>query len=72
MRVVVLPSIGGGSEDFAYMSERVQKRGGQAAYFGILTSCAAVNHNDHFDFDETALANGVRAFTGMVWELLGA
>ena len=71
MRVITLPSIGGGSEDFAYMAERVQQRGGQATYFGILTSCAAINHNDRFDFDEGALVNGVRAFTGMALDLLG-
>lgn len=71
MRVITLPSIGGGSEDFAYMSERVQQQGGKATYFGILTSCPATNHSDRFDFDEGALVDGVRAFCGAVYDIMG-
>ena len=71
MRVVPLPRLAGGSEDFAYMSERVQQQGGEATYFGILTDCAAINHNDRFDFDESALVNGVRAFCGAVYDIVG-
>ena len=71
MRVLTLPALAGGSEDFAYMAEHVQQHGGKATYFGILTACPAINHNDRFDFDESALVNGVRVFTGTVLELMG-
>ncbi len=71
MKTLQVPAFGGGSEDFAYMSERVQKRGGEATYFGLLTDCPAPNHNDRFDFDENVLVNGVEAFTGTVWDLIG-
>ena len=52
------------------MAQRVQQRGGQAAYVGLLTACPAANHNDHFDFDEQALANGAAMFTAVTASLL--
>lgn len=61
----------GGSEDFAYMTKRVIEKGGQACFTGIQIPCAAPFHNSCFDFDERALAMGVKYYTGMVWDLLG-
>ena len=60
----------GGSEDYYYMSQRVQSHGGQSCYFLNLSPCTAPLHNDRFDFHEDALANGVKAFCGIVLDLL--
>ena len=54
----------------AYMAERVQQQGGQAAYIGLLSACPAANHNSRFDFDEQALANGAAMFTAVTASLL--
>ena len=70
LRVTRVGALGGGSEDFSCMAHRVQQHGGQAAYVGLLTACPAVNHNDHFDFDEQALANGAAMFTAVTASLL--
>ena len=70
LRVTHVNALGGGSEDFSCMSQRVQQRGGQAAYVGLLCACPAANHNDHFDFDEQALANGAAMFTAVTASLL--
>ena len=63
LRVMRVGSLGGGSEDFSCIAQRVQQQSGQAAYVGLLCACPAANHNDHFDFDEQALANGAAMFT---------
>ena len=52
------------------MAQRVQQQSGQAAYVGLLCACPAANHNDHFDFDEQALANGAAMFTAVTASLL--
>lgn len=70
LRVTHVNALGGGSEDFSCMSQRVQQQGGQAAYVGLLCACPAANHNDHFDFDEQALANGAAMFTAVTASLL--
>lgn len=60
----------GGSEDFSYMMNRVQKNGGKALFFRTLTDCYAGSHNRRFDFDESFLENGVKLFCTAVYELL--
>mgnify|MGYP002524439897 FL=1 len=70
LRVTRVGALGGGSEDFSCMAQRVQQHGGQAAYVGLLSACPAVNHNDHFDFDEQTLANGAAMFTAVTASLL--
>ena len=70
LRVMRVGSLGGGSEDFSSMAQRVQQQSGQAAYVGLLCACPAANHNDHFDFDEQALANGAAMFTAVTASLL--
>ena len=65
-----LESMDGGSEDFSFMARRVIERGGEATFFSLLTPCAAVNHNDRFDFDETILPIGVEVFTCAAQDIL--
>lgn len=67
---VALTAMDGGSEDFSYMARRVIARGGKGTFFSLLTPCAAVNHNDRFDFDESILSIGVEVFTAAVLDLL--
>ena len=45
----------GASEDFSYFMERVQEKGGQAAYIMVGADLAAGHHDSHFDFDENSL-----------------
>jgi len=49
----------GGSEDFTYFMDRVQKNGGKAAYLGLGTEIAAGHHDSHFDFNEEVLSTSV-------------
>ena len=59
-----------GSEDFSYMMNRVQKNGGKASFLRLLAPIKSVAHNDHFDFGEGCLVNGVKAFSAMAAELM--
>lgn len=61
-----LRAVSHGSEDFAYMMNRVQERGGQASFMQLTVPTAGAAHSPTFDFDERALVNGVRAFAGFV------
>lgn len=70
LKVQVLKGGAAGSEDFSYMSERVQSHGGKACYFNLLTQCAGLFHNSLFDFDEKALVNGVKAFCAITYDIL--
>ncbi|MDR7867905.1 MAG: amidohydrolase [Sporomusaceae bacterium] len=45
----------GGSEDCTFLMERVQQRGGLAAYVMVGTALAAGHHDFRFDIDEEAL-----------------
>ena len=52
----ILPAVNiGGSEDCTYFMERVQQRGGQAAYIMVGTEESAGHHDSRFDFDEQAM-----------------
>ena len=53
----------GGSEDCTYFMDRVQKRGGKAAYMMYGTPIAAGHHNSHFDFDEEVLWKAAATLT---------
>ena len=61
----------GGSEDVSYMVNRVQNQGGKASFMRIMTVFYGSGHNRNYDFDEAVLAYGVKAFAGMVYNLLG-
>lgn len=56
----------GGSEDVTFMIERVQNRGGKAAYLIFGSNTAAGHHNERFDFDETVLPNAVKIYSHLI------
>jgi aminobenzoyl-glutamate utilization protein A len=60
----------GGSEDCSYFMERVQQKGGMAAYVLIGTELAAGHHDCFFDFDESALVPGIALLAGVAVDLL--
>lgn len=57
------------SEDFSHMMQRVQARGGEAAYLLLPCATAAPLHNSAFDFPETVLKTGVAVFCSIVYDL---
>ncbi|MGB9866421.1 MAG: amidohydrolase [Bacillota bacterium] len=59
----------GGSEDATLFMSRVQRRGGKALYYQVLTPLAADHHNNLFDFDERAIPLAVAIAGGMVREI---
>lgn len=66
----ILPSGNiGGSEDCTYFMERVQQRGGQAAYIMVGTDLAAGHHDFRFDFDEEAMFSAVALLGNLVADL---
>lgn len=66
----ILPSGNiGGSEDCTYFMERVQQRGGQAAYIMVGTDLAAGHHDFRFDFDEDALFSAAALLGNLVADL---
>lgn len=44
-----------GSDDACWFMKNVCERDGQATYIGIGATTTSGHHNDHFDFDETAM-----------------
>lgn len=60
----------GGSEDVSYMMNRVREQGGKATFMRVLSLMAGPAHNRRYDFQEEALATGVKAFCGMAAELM--
>jgi len=56
----------GGSEDATYLMQRVQDRGGQAAYVGIGTDHPGGHHTATFDVDEASLDIGVAVLAGAI------
>ncbi len=60
----------GGSEDCTFFMERVQQKGGQAAYVMIGTELTAGHHDGFFDINEDALVPGIALLAGVAAELL--
>ena len=60
----------GGSEDFSYMMNKVQSRGGQGTFVRVRSPLAAKAHKRTFDFDESYLTKVVKVFCGMAYDLL--
>jgi len=58
------------SEDCSYFMERVQQKGGQAAYVMVGANLAAGHHDFHFDFDEEALVLGATLVGSVARDLL--
>ena len=61
----------GAAEDFAHLMTTVQKRGGKGTYYMLGADRTAGHHDDHFDFDEAALAAGVRLNSFAVMKIIG-
>ena len=51
----------GTADDFCFMMEQVQKRGGKAAYLALQMKLAAGLHNAYYDFDDSDLVIGVKS-----------
>lgn len=51
----------GTSDDFCFMIERVKANGGWGCYMALQSKLAAGLHNTYYDFDESALAVGVKS-----------
>jgi aminobenzoyl-glutamate utilization protein A len=60
----------GGGEDATFFMRRVQERGGQALYFLLGANAPSGHHSATFDFDERALAHGVKLLVGLVLDRL--
>ena len=60
----------GGSEDCTYFMERVQQKGGQAAFVMVGTELAAGHHDSFFDFNEEALVPAIALMSGAAADLL--
>lgn len=65
-----LTTISFGSEDFSFMMNAVQQKGGKATFMRVLSDVKSVAHNDHFDFSEDCLVEGVKAFCAVAADLL--
>lgn len=59
-----------GSEDIAYMMNRVQEQGGEATFMRALTPISGPVHSRCFDFDEKILHKSVAVFCGTVVDIL--
>jgi aminobenzoyl-glutamate utilization protein A len=59
----------GGSEDATFLLNRVQERGGRAAYVGVGTDHPGGHHTATFDVDEDSLVVGVEVLTEAVLAL---
>lgn len=67
----ILPyGISNGSEDYTTMMERVQRHGGKSTFFRLGTDFYGLAHNPRFDFNEKALAMGVRLTASALTETL--
>lgn len=59
-----------GSEDYAFMMDRVQRNGGKATFIRMLTASPAGAHNREFCVQEKVLPAGVRIFAGAAIDLM--
>lgn len=65
------PEMGGGSEDFTYMMERVQRNGGLATNIGVGADLGGWGHHTaEFDFDERALSMAVKLLSFTALDLM--
>ena len=60
----------GGSEDFAYMINRVQEQGGKGVFMRVYTKIAAGAHNRKFDIDESYIPKAIKIFCGVAYDLM--
>ncbi len=59
-----------GSEDISVMMNRVQERGGLAAYMRVTTPMADAQHTVKFDFDESVLKKSAQVFCAAAMDVL--
>lgn len=71
LRVQPPTPLTGGSEDYAYMANRVRAHGGQSIFFYTLSPMAGPGHSPTFDFDESVLPTGVKVFCALACDLMG-
>lgn len=62
----------GGSEDYSYMMNKVQKNGGQGVYFTVGTDTKGGHHNSLFDVNEEDLIKAVKVFTLLTLDILNS
>ncbi len=60
----------GGSEDAAYMLNRVQAQGGKAIYMRVHTTTYAPSHNRRFDFSSDYIPRAIKAFCVAVYDIM--
>jgi len=56
----------GGTDDFSCMIEEVRAHGGKACYMALFTPLTSGHHTTLFDFDESIMKAGVKAFLSAV------
>jgi aminobenzoyl-glutamate utilization protein A len=62
---------GGGSEDYTYMMQRVQSRGGQATHIGLGADLGGWgHHSSEFDIDEGALRDATKLLSAVTLDLM--
>ena len=59
----------GGSEDYSFMVNRVQSKGGKATFVLLGADRPANSHTNTFDFDEACLSHGVALFAMIAYKL---
>lgn len=60
-----------GSEDYAYMMNRVQEQGGKAVFLRVRTATSAPGHNRRYDFIESDyFPKSIKLFCAGVYELM--
>jgi aminobenzoyl-glutamate utilization protein A len=59
----------GGSEDATFLMQRVQDRGGKAAYVGVGTDHPGGHHTETFDVDEATIGLGVSVLADAIGEV---
>ena len=68
---IIFNDISGGSDDFTYMLDAVQKAGGKGSYCLVGSPLKASHHNDKFDYDEETLFRGAEIAARAIWKILG-
>ncbi len=59
------------SEDFTWLLQDVQQRGGQGTFIQLGVQLCGGHHTSSFDFDEAALMRGLELLARLVWQKLG-
>lgn len=60
----------GGSEDFAYMSNRVQSHGGKSTFVRVRSAITGVAHGRTYNFDESYITKVIKLFCAVAYDLM--